>query len=153
MQLTRTPHWATRELHQFLLERTHAPFTWGANDCCFFAADAIKSFTGTDLAADFRGKYNDEASAFAAIKTITGGRSIADAAAWCAKKHGLVELARPLYAQRGDLVLVEDPASAPHRAGRLVAGIVHLNGRHAAVVGEQGLKRLSIRNVNRGWRV
>ena len=153
MPLKRTPHWATRELHTFLLERAHKPFAWGTNDCCVFAADAIQSFTGVDLAADFRGKYNDEASAFQAIRTIAGGRTIADAAVYCAKKHELVELAAPLFAQRGDLVLVEDLESAQHRAGRLVAGVVHLNGRHAAVVGEHGLKRISIRNVRRAWRV
>ena len=39
MPFKRTPHWATRELHQFLLERARTPFSWGANDCCLFAAD------------------------------------------------------------------------------------------------------------------
>jgi len=74
---------------------------WGTNDCALFAANAILAITGTDIASDFRGKYSDEAGAFALIKSVTGGTTVADAAAWCAAKHGLVELAHPLQAQRG----------------------------------------------------
>lgn len=146
MPLKRTQHWATREYHQFLLDRAHTPFTWGANDCCLFPADAIKAFTGTDIAADFRGKYNDQPTALAAIKNIAGGHTVADAAAWAAKKHGLVELEHPLMAQRGDLVVLQD-------SGNTIAGIVHLNGRHVIAVGEQGLKRFPISSIQRAWRV
>jgi hypothetical protein len=146
MPLARLPFWDTRLLHDFLLTRNAMPFEWSTNDCCTFAADAIKSFTDVDIASDFRGKYSDMVSAFRAIKDVTGGATVADAAAHCAQKYGLKELPSPLLAQRGDLVLVED-------SGQLVAGIVHLNGRHVVVVGENGLKRQSIRNVRRAWRV
>lgn len=149
MPLTRTPHWATREYHQFLLARARAPFAWGVNDCCLFPADAIRAFTGVDIAADFRGKYSDEASAMGLIKTITGGSTVADAAAWCAAKHGLAEWVRPkgpLFARRGDLAVLED-------AGRLIAGVVHLNGRDIVTVGERGLKRLPLLGVLRAWAV
>jgi hypothetical protein len=120
---------------------------WGANDCALFAADAIEAMTGVDIAADFRGKYHDEASALALIHSITGGSTVADAAAYCAAQHGLVEwtqpdpgtpgsrLPAPLLARRGDLVVLPD-------AGRIIAGVVHLNGRDVAVVGEAGLKRI-----------
>lgn len=146
MALTRNEHWATRGFHQFLLGRSKEPFIWGTNDCCTFTADAIQSITGVDIASDFRGKYTDKVSAFRAIKQITGGSTVSDAAAYCAAKHGLVELQYPLMAQRGDLVIVEE-------AGELIAGVVHLNGRHVVLVGEEGLKRQSIRNVKRAWRV
>jgi hypothetical protein len=149
--MKRTTHWATREFHRFLKEREKAPFAWGTNDCCLFPADAIQSFTGFDLAAEFRGKYTDEASAFALIKRIAKGTTIEDAAAWCADKAGLREWTKgskpsPLYAQRGDLVVIED-------AGRMIAGVVHLNGRHVVTVGEAGLKRLPLDAVKRAWRV
>jgi hypothetical protein len=153
MPLKRTQHWATRELHDFLLARASQPFAWGTNDCCMFAADAVCSFTGVDLGADFRGKYSDAASARAAIKAIAGGRTVEDAVAWSAKNHSLDELPGPLYAQRGDLVLVEDDAIGDVDLGPLVAGVVHLSGRHVAVVGERGLKRLPISNIRRGWRI
>lgn len=147
MALKRTNHWATREFHHFLLQRTNSKFAWGENDCCLFAADAIKAFTGTDIAADFRGKYNDQPTALAAIRNITGGHTIADAAAWVAKKHGLEERKYPLMAQRGDLVLVKNGD------GDLIAGVVHLNGRHVVSVGEDGMKRLSITAAQRAWKI
>lgn len=152
MPLKRTEHWATREFDKFLRHEAHAPFVWGQHDCCLFAANAIQAFTGTDLAADFRGKYHDEASAFALIKTVTGGgTTVEDAAAWCAQKHGLVEWVRngvpaPLFAQRGDLVVMEE-------SGRLLAGVMHLRGTHAVTVGEGGLVKVSIRNVKRAWKI
>ncbi|MFZ0662535.1 MAG: hypothetical protein WAM66_07585 [Acidobacteriaceae bacterium] len=146
MPLKRTTHWAAREFHQFLLARAATPFAWGANDCCLFAADAIESFTGVDLAEDFRGKYHDEASAMALIRQLAGTATVEGAVLYCAQTHDLAEWSAPLFAQRGDLVLVED-------AGRLVSGVVHLNGRHVAVVGESGLKRLPIRGVKRAWKI
>jgi uncharacterized membrane protein len=146
MPLKRTEHWATREFHLFLKARATMKFAWGTNDCALFAADGVQSFTGTDLAAEFRGKYSTEAGALATIKSVTGGATIADAAAWCATKHGLVELVHPLMAQRGDLVICTD-------AGRDISGLVHLSGRHIVAVGADGLLRLPITNVVRAWRV
>lgn len=146
MPLKRTPHWATREFHDFLIARAKEPFAWGKNDCSLFVADAIKSFTSVDLASDFRGKYADEASAMALIKSITGGNTVADAAAWCAQKHGLVELEFPKKAKRGDMVLVED-------SGRLISAVIHLNGRHAVAPGAERLKVFSISLVKRAWAI
>lgn len=146
MPLTRTPYWDTRELHDFLLERAAQPFAWGSNDCCTFPADAIQAFTGVDLAAPFRGKYTDEAAAFAAIRSIAGGRTVADAAAWCAQQQGLTEHLHPLMAKRGDLVVMQNE-------GSLIAGIVHLNGRHLVTVSATGLVRLPITAVRRAWAI
>lgn len=152
VNLKRTLHWYREEFHQFLMEREKTPFAWGTNDCCLFPADAIKSFTGHDLAADFRDKYSSEETAFALIQSLTGGSSVEDAAAWCAEKAGLVEWkdragnAGPKFAQRGDLVVIEE-------SGRVIAGVVHLNGRHVISVGEKGLIRLPLRGVKRAWRV
>jgi hypothetical protein len=146
MALTRIQHWQTRAFHQFLLDRSRTPFRWSENDCALFAADGVLAQTGTDIASEFRGKYTDEAGALATIKAVCGGSTVADAAAYCATKHSMVELQHPLMAQRGDLVIVKD-------AGNLVAGLVHLSGRDIAVVGEKGLHRVPITSVTRAWRV
>jgi hypothetical protein len=148
MALQRTEFWDLCELHSFLLSRAKMPFEWGVNDCCLFPADAIQAFTGIDLAADFRGKYATEAQAFALIKSVTGGATVADAAAWCATKYGLQERVHPLMAQRGDLVVLEETPGAA-----LIAGIVHLSGRHVVTVGESGLKKLCITTVRRVWAI
>lgn len=111
-----------------------------------FAADGIKALIGVDIAADFRGKYTDEVSAMSAIKTIAGGSTIADAAAFCAQKHGLVEWTHPLLAKRGDLAVVSE-------SGRLIAGLVHLNGAHVVSPGDRGLLRIPITAIVRSWHV
>lgn len=146
MALVRKDNWDTKDLHDFFLNRERVPFQWGANDCCIFVADAILSFTGTDIAVDFRSKYNDKDGAFATIKSVTGGNSVEDAAEYCAVKFGLPELTHPLMAQRGDLVVVKNGQD-------LIAGIVHLNGRQVVVVSEAGLLRAPIRTIKRAWRV
>ncbi len=144
--MKRQKHWDTRGYHHFLRERAHAPFEWGKHDCALFAADGVEAITGVDIAADFRGKYFDEAGAMALIQSVTGGATVADAAAWCAEKHGLKEWPKPLFAQRGDLVVFQAPT------GDLVAGLVHLAG-HIVAVGESGLYRFPISKTLRAWHV
>ena len=110
------------------------------------AANAILSHTGVDLASDFRGKYHDEASGLAIMKSVTGSESVADAVAYCAKKHGLIEYEHPLSAKRGDLVLVKN-------GDTVICGVIHLNGKHVISVGPKGLVRLPITAVVRAWAV
>ncbi len=114
-------------------------------------AKVASGFTGVDLAAAFRGQYDDQRSAFAAIRKITGGSTVADAAAWCANQHGLEELKHPLCAQRGDLVVMRQNASDPE--SQWIAGVVHLSGAHLVSVAETGAVRLPITSVVRAWRV
>jgi len=113
-------------------------------------AKVAQGFTGVDIAADFRGLYTDRVSAFQAIRKITGGTTVADAAAWCAAKYGLDELEHPLCAQRGDLVVIRQAGAAPDQ---LIAGIVHLTGAHVVSVAESGAVRLPITSIVRAWRV
>lgn len=146
--LPKNEHWHTRSFNQFLTDSINVPFDWGTNDCCMFAANAILANTNIDIADDFRGKYTDEASAFALITTVTGVASptVADAAAHCATKHGLVEYEHPLMAKRGDLVVISN-------CGALIAGVVHLNGRDVISVSQTGAVRLPITNIVRSWSV
>lgn len=147
MPLTRKPHWDTRHYHQFLVSSRTEPFAWGTHDCCTFAAKAIEAQTGVRIDDDFAGKYTDKLSAFKLIKSVTGGTSVAAAAAYCADKHGLKELAYPLMAQRGDLVLFNNPDGEP------IAGVIHTNGKHAVSVGEQGTIAVPITAVTRAWSI
>jgi hypothetical protein len=143
--LTRKQDWDTVHLHQYL--KNAQPFEWGKADCCLFAANAIEAQTGIDIADDFRGQYTDKLSAFALIRKVTGGSTVAVAAAYCAKKHGLKELQYPLMAQRGDLVVFKNVDD------ELIAGIVHLSGRHLVSVGETGAVKVDITNVVRAWSI
>jgi len=142
----RSPTWATHELDTFLRSNANAKFVWGTLDCSLFAADGVKALTGVDIADDFRGKYTDEVSAFALIKKVTGGATVADAAAYCATKHGMTEWKYPLQAQRGDLVVVAN-------GGNLIAGIVDLSGKYVVALADTGVLRISIQNIKRAWKV
>jgi hypothetical protein len=148
MSLSKKEHWLTRAFNQFLLDSANTPFAWGSNDCCLFSANAILAVTGVDIADDFRGKYTDEASAFALVTTITrvAKPTVSDAAAHCAAKHGLVEYTHPLMAKRGDLVVISN-------GGTLICGVVHLNGREVVSISQKGVVRLPISNVVRSWGV
>jgi hypothetical protein len=152
MPLKKHDHWHTRAFDPFLRERASMPFAWGSNDCALFAADAILASTGIDIADDFRGRYSTQLGALRTIQEVTGGTSVADAAAYCAAKHGLVEHTHPLLAKRGDLVIIDN-------AGTLIAGVVHLNGFHVVSVSEAGLVRLPVADLNgksnvvRAWSV
>jgi hypothetical protein len=145
-KIAKLKHWDTRGFHQFLhtAARAAKPFAWGTHDCCTFVADAVQSVTGVDIAGDFRGLYHDEAGAFAIVKRLTGGSTVADAMAYCAARHGLWENKHPLMTGRGEMVAVRN-------GGTIIAGIVHLNGRHVVSLSESGPVRLPIRNVIRGW--
>ena len=144
--MQRLPKWDTQLLPAFIAMRKTKPFMWGANDCCTMAADAIQAITGVDIAGDFRGQYLDEKSAFKLIKKLTGGTTVADAAEYCAVRHGMTEYKYPLQAKRGDLVVLED-------AGRLIAGFVYVDGRHIAAVGEDGFRYYLITEAKRAWAV
>ena len=146
MPLTRFPNWDLKGLGPYLYAHASDPFVWGRQDCCLFAANAIQSFTGVDLADAFRDRYTDEASAFELVKRLTGGETVADAAEYCAGKHGLTEWKFPLQAQRGDLVVVEN-------AGRTIAGVVDLSGRFARSMADSGPIQLPLTAVKRAWKV
>lgn len=145
MALIRTETWDTQELNRFLIDHERDQFAYGAFDCCLFAADAIQVMTGVDIATEFRGKYKTELGALKAIRKITGGTSVEDAITYCAAQHGLTEWRYPLQAQRGDLVAIENGES-------IIAGIVHLNGKHVISIGESGLIRLPLTAIKRAWR-
>jgi hypothetical protein len=144
MAIQRKLNWDTQHFHQFLLDHADKPFAWGSHDCALFAASAVEAITGVDVADDFRGKYTTQLGALRTISKVTGGSTIVDAVIHCAAKHGLTEHAHPLMAKRGDLVIIDN-------AGTLIAGVVHLNGRHVVSVSETGLVRLPITNIVRAW--
>lgn len=152
MALTKNQHWMSMHFEPFLRANVKIPFEWGTQDCCLFAASAVEAMTGTDIAAEFRGKYTTKLGAWRAISKITGGTTVGDAVAYCAEKHGLVEYTNPLMAKRGDLVLIEN-------AGDLICGVVHLTGIHVISVAESGTVRLPIAdsngkpNVVRAWSI
>jgi hypothetical protein len=133
-------------LHNFVESRKKQPFKYGINDCALFVADAIQAMTGTDVAADFRGKYTDMLSSLAIIKQVTGGTTVEDVAVFEFAKSGIKELSTVKLAQRGDVVLCNNE-------GAPALGIVYLNGIDGLFVGTDGLFKVAVLACRRAWRV
>lgn len=118
-ELKRLPDYPERLFAHFEARR-YAPFAWGSNDCCLFAADGILAQTGTDIAVAWRG-YTTDREALRLIQDIGGMRGFAAA---------LIER-KPAFAQRGEVVLVE-------MDGRETFGLIAGNG-HYCGPGADGL--------------
>lgn len=88
--------WQSR-LAGLVAERMAAPFEWGRNDCCLFAADAVFAITGTDPAAALRGVYGDAATGARLLASLGGLSAVA--------ASGCGEEIAPTQARVGDIVL------------------------------------------------
>lgn len=97
-------------LASFVQARMRRPFAWGGQDCCMTAADWVLLATGEDPAAEYRGKYTDEAAALTLIDEAGG-------------LMAMITLPdKPInLAQRGDVVLARVD-------GRESLGIVDVGG-------------------------
>lgn len=86
-------------LAEYIASKNNTPFEWGVFDCCIFASECVKIKTGLDLYADYRGKYNDEASAQTVQKQIGYIEEVLD-------KH--FERISVDFIRRGDVVMFEN---------------------------------------------
>ena len=84
-------------LAELVAQRMAAPFEWGVNDCCIFAADAVRAMTGRDPAADAH-CYSTALEAAQVVRKLGGLAEIA------ATRAGGEEVP-PLMARVGDVVL------------------------------------------------
>jgi hypothetical protein len=140
-QIKRREDWPAR-LGEAIEEARVAGFVWGKNDCCLFAANAVRAMCGVDPAAGFRG-YATARGAAARLKEYGG---VAALAAIQARRFGWPEVA-PATARRGDVVLVED-------AGGEALGVVDLSGRWVLQPAAQGLAARPLARAGlRAWRI
>ena len=59
--------------NDYLASKANEAFEWGVNDCALFAADLVLLITERDIAADYRGNYDDQISAAAALREYGEG--------------------------------------------------------------------------------
>ena len=132
----RKPTWRA-DLLAYLSESARADFRVGKNDCALFAAGAIKTITGEDLARGWRGKYRSLKKGKALLKK-QGFNDLAELAA-----HHFEEIP-PLMAQVGDVAIVEGDDD-------LALGIVQ--GASVWVRMPSGIGSVSLTEVKRAFRV
>lgn len=135
--------WHHRLSEYFAATRARA-FAWGDQDCMLWAYGAVEAMTGVDLGADYRGKYSTEQGAARMLRRV-GGAGVELAAAKLQSDAGLEEIG-PLYAQRGDLVLVRSPRGP-------ALAVVALAGDCAWCCGQEGIEAAPIADYLRAWRV
>jgi len=114
-----------------------APFSWGVNDCCIFAADVTFAITGVDHMVAFRGRYTDRPGAQDMLLTA-GCKSLRQ------YMSGILgPLRKPMAtAQRGDIVFQEGRGLLGSRLGICtgsVAAFIGEDDRHSGVVYEPTL--------------
>lgn len=68
------------DFERFIAQRQAAPFVWGLNDCCVFAADCVQAITGKDPAPAGLRSHRTEKQALRALKRHGGVAGIATAA-------------------------------------------------------------------------
>lgn len=106
--------WRVR-LRDYVEATRSRPFCWGRFDCCLFACNAVRSITGVDMAAEWRGTYRTKTGAW----RITNGNLEAFVDRM-ALRHGLSEI----------------------RAGEVSAGdpvFTKLGGGSLGIIGFEGL--------------
>ena len=144
MRLKRIPHWE-RALAQFIMGRRRVPFIRGIQDCSMFACDGIWAITGTDIAADVRGKYRTEEEAQSLLQELTGGGGF----------HSYIQLLTDRYeilpvpvklARRGDCVIIMLKAGPS-------LGIIGTDGVYALFPGESGLEQVKVLDCDGAWKI
>lgn len=142
-RLQRVPGWEGW-LDVFLRSRARRRFSWGVNDCCLFACDAVLVMTGTDIARGFRDLYTTRAGACRAILNA-GASSVGELADMIAVQHDL-RVVPAGFAQRGDVVLLR------RELGESL-GIVSLTGVEIWAPSDEGLVEVPFREAQRAWRI
>lgn len=122
--------WRLR-LDALVHSRMAAPFVWGTNDCCMFAADAALAISGQDFAAGFRGSYSTEAQAQQVLQTVGG---VEGAAALGGQPIA------PAFATVGDV-------------GLIAGGLAVCVGQHWVAPARKGLAVLQFDVAEKAWRV
>ena len=125
-----------RRLEALLKARREQAFAWGSNDCCMWAADVVQAVTGTDPAADLRGRYSTEGEAHSVIDAAGGLAALAAAR--------LGPEVPVLCARAGDVGLLQQPDGTEALAACL--------GPHWQAVTPAGLWTVPTSWVVRCWR-
>ena len=94
--------WKQR-LRAYLAAQSDVPFSYGQNDCGSFAGGAVEAMAGENPHVLVAGKYKTMKGALRALKRAGHEDHVAYAASV------LTEIDNPLFAQFGDIAVVDSP--------------------------------------------
>jgi hypothetical protein len=137
-----------KEFNAFIESRMHTPFEWGVHDCCLFPIDGVRLITGIDCAEFFRGKYDNQESAYKRMKEYCGG-SVSETMEKVAKEYGFKEVDIN-FAGRGDVALCYVQT---HIGGILpTLGVVDGSGK-ILIAGRKRLNSFKKSSGERFWKI
>lgn len=143
MTLRRKENWPVL-LHDFVQSAVADEFAWGKHDCCLLVASAVEVMTGIDFGANYRGKYDSAAGAVKLIGQVCGGKNAVDLCVYFMNQYGCKELPSVLFAQRGDVVALEDDT----------IGFVYLDGKSVVCWAQDNRLHLQpVTIARRAWRI
>ena len=145
--LKRRRDWVDR-FEKAVCERIEMAFSWGSHDCVMAAVHCIKAMTDEDVAKHLRG-YKTLRGARYRIARYGGIQGLAEDVA---ERYGVEEV-KPMFAQRGDCVVVRGDIVDPETGTDEVLGVVALSGHHVLVADEKGWREFPLTSVVRAWRV
>jgi hypothetical protein len=134
LRLERRDDWPER-LAAEMEAQAGRPFAWGAHDCTTAFSDTCLAMTGTDPMAEFRGRYDSDASSARVLKEIGGGSLYHTMTAKFGKP------VPPALLRRGDAALSADGA------------LLTVLGEQAVGPGLDGEVRVKTLACRFGWRV
>lgn len=145
-------------MNQYLRVTRYRPFgPWGTFDCCMMAADCVQAMTGEDFAVDFRGKYTDAPSAYAALLEFAGG-GIYPTMQKLAERFEWTEITEVKKVMRGDIVMGNPEIAVidPRFDGALgiCAGTISIFTGDTKLVGFSTIETPGTKpNVIHAWRI
>lgn len=135
--LTRLPEWPER-LAEYLEQHRGALFGWdGERDCAHFAAGAVRAVTSQDVLPC---GWSSREEAVRLLRNAGGLVAAVDAV--------LPRLQSPTFAQRADIVLMQEPAGNPARRWLAVC-----DGSRAWAPSRSGLLAASMTAAVHAWGV
>ncbi len=119
------------------------PFEYGSHDCALFVCNCVREMTGDDPALGYRKRFRDRKGA---LKILSKSK-LESIATQIAISLNAKEIP-PLYAQRGDVVLLDATmGDCP------ALGIVDLTGETIRGAGTAGLVAFPLSEARRAWRI
>lgn len=121
--MKRVTDWRAR-LGRVVEQCRRKPHVYGTQDCGTFVAACVEAMTSVDIAARFRGRYNDAASAVRVLQE-DGYKDVVEYLA------SILEETRPILARVGDVLVYQTPETG--------YGLGICNGDHALVLHSRGV--------------
>ena len=138
-QLQRTPGWR-RRFETVCDDWKRQPFSWGDNDCAVgLVGRLVEAVTGQDLTGEYRGQYEDAASAYRLMRRA-GFTNLADLVA------DLLPEIHPSQAKIGDVAAIPDDSLFGY-----ALGIV--NGERIFVLRADGHGTVDLLSAARAFKV